>query len=374
MQPSSFAIYLHVPFCGQRCAYCHFDIKVFHPRTNPSAFFDAYTEAVLTEMTTYARMMGDRPVHSIYAGGGTPSRLPLSHWQRLLTTCQKRFKVLPAAEITVEINPEDADPDYLAGLRDLGVNRLSFGVQSFHDPSLRAIGRPHDAAVAQKALTAGPVFPKGRSLDLILGLPHQHSSHVAADLAAIAASGVEHVSLYLLERDLPTPLDKLATRLPMPDEDCQADFYDQVHEQLRAIGFEHYEISNFAKPGYRSRHNLTYWTCGDYLGLGPAAHGRVGHAYTANHGNLQNYISAVAHWGHGMANREHWSSARYRQESLIQGLRLDQGIAPHCLDHDERAAIQQAAEMGLVTVTDARIRLTQRGRLLANEVFAIFVS
>ncbi|MDJ0838419.1 MAG: radical SAM family heme chaperone HemW [Acidobacteriota bacterium] len=366
------AVYIHVPFCGQRCAYCHFDIKVFHPRTDRAPFIRRYLQAVTRELQTYAGRYGRRPVSSVFFGGGTPSRLGATHLGGLMTAVRRAFNLTGDCEISVEVNPEDGDPVFLQALRDMGVNRVSFGVQTFHDASLEAIKRPHDGARAMAVLKSAPRFSKGVSLDLILGLPFQTTATLRRDLDLIQAIAPQHVALYMLETDLPTPLDKL-TEAPRPDEDTQADFYDMVCERLGAAGFEHYEISNFCKPGFACRHNLVYWQRGDYLGIGPAAHGQVGATATANHPRLADYCRLVEEQGRGVISEEHWTAERLRQERIIQGLRLSAGVETDLLTVEEVALLSHEPYRNLLVIGGGRLRLSARGRLLANEIFSLFI-
>ncbi len=368
---SSLALYIHVPFCGQRCAYCHFDIKVLHPRSDPAAFELRYLDALQQELNHYAGEYGGRSLSSVFLGGGTPSRLPLAALTRLTAAVRAAFAVDPDCEWSMEVNPEDAHPTYLNGLAELGFTRLSFGVQTFDDRALAVLKRPHDGAGAQAVLAhcARLGLPHGFSLDLMLGLPYQTEATLARDLDVIAALQPPHVSVYMLETDLPTSLDKTGRGLPMPDEDDQAEWYERVVARLAALGLAHYEISNFARPGFACRHNLTYWQRGDYLGLGPAAHGFVGACAWANHERLNDWQAAVARQGHGRASEERWSAARCHNEVLLQGMRLLRGIDPEHLSVAQRTALKVHQAADLLQYRDKRLALTVKGCLLANEVF-----
>ncbi len=364
------ALYVHVPFCQQRCAYCHFDIKVLHPRTDEHAVYRRYVDNLCRELANYAEI--DRPVTSLFYGGGTPSRLPLHYLAEIQKAISANFRLDSDCEISMEVNPEDASQAFLEGISALGVNRVSFGVQTFSDEGLTAVNRAHNAAQALAAIKRAPPFAKGRSLDLILGLPHGSDRVLRRDLDHILELELEHVALYMLETDLPTPLDK-RTDLPRPDEDDQADFYLKVAEVLGEAGFRHYEISNFCQPGYACRHNLTYWRCGDYLGLGPAAHGRVALVYSRNHPSLASWSREVERSGKGIAESETWSDERFRQERIIGGLRLDEGVPETWLKDSERTRLEDPLFANLVSFTEGRLGLTGQGRLLGNEVFQIFL-
>lgn len=367
------ALYLHIPFCARRCAYCHFDIKVLHPRTPANAVYQTFTDLLCREIASRARQYPNREVSSIFFGGGTPSRLPLKEHRQILKNLGEQFQLAPHCEINMELNPEDVDETYLQGLLELGINRISFGVQTFDAQGLQAIGRLHSPQQAMEALRLGQGFPKGVSMDLILGLPYQTQKTLESDLQTIAELGPQHVSLYMLERDLPTTLDKIAHRLPMPDEDTQATFYETVCQRLADLGYQHYELSNWAKEGYDCKHNQVYWQCGDYLGFGPAAVGRVGLKLEANHARLQDWQAAVAENGLGTDHVEDWQPARFQQERLIQGLRLRKGVPNSWLNEAQWSRLQLAMEHGLLKKTEDRLALTQKGCLLGNEVFESLV-
>ena len=366
------ALYLHVPFCRQRCAYCHFQVKILHPQTNRTVFHENYTSAVIRELIHYGTLLEDRPLTSIFFGGGTPSQLGLAHLRAIMDTITRHFKSVPNLECTLEVNPEDASDSFLSGIAAMGVNRVSFGIQTFDDRGLRAINRPHDGTTAVKALQMAKGFQRGVSMDLILGIPYQTRQTLERDLTLALENGLDHMALYLLERDSPTPLDKKAA--DVPDDDRQADFYEQVHQRLTLSGYDHYEISNFCKPGLQSRHNQTYWQCGDYIGVGPAAHGRLGLRYRQNHDQLKDYRNAVAQKGLGTAHEQTWTEERYRQERVIQGLRLQEGVPLEWLQPREREQLELMISAGLLSLSKDRCALTLKGRLLANEVFALFVS
>lgn len=363
---SAMSVYVHIPFCARRCHYCHFQIKVLHPDTNAAAKMTAFTQAVRTEISHQAAALGRRPVGSIYFGGGTPSRLPLPLLSRILHALQDHLFLAPDCEISLEANPEDVSADWARRIRRLGITRLSLGMQTFFDPSLRAIGRGHTQAQARAAWSQCPSFGHGRSVDLLLGLPHQSQATIDADLEAIEQLDPEHLSVYMLDRDLPTPLDKSAHLLP--DDDSLADWYACISDRLTSLGYAHYEISNFAKPEHLCRHNLNYWNCGEYLGIGPAAHGRIGPSLTRNHDRLGTYLQAVAKTGSGQAFQEPWTEARQLSERLIQGLRTARGVpkswAP---DLPQRFNVPHPDAFFIPHPT--HWRLTRRAWLLSNELF-----
>lgn len=371
MQP--LAIYIHVPFCGQRCAYCHFDIKVLHPRTHPDPHYASYVAATCQELRFRARELPQRQVSSVFFGGGTPTRLPSAALSQILATIKERFSLQPNAEISLEANPEDVTPALASQLRQAGFTRVSLGIQSFDDRVLKAAGRPHSGAEAVAGVQLFRDMQHGVSFDLMLGLPFQTRASIERDLAQLAILDPQHVSVYMLERDLPTPLDKMADHLPMVDEDTQAAFYEHVSQFLQDLGYHHYEISNFAKPGFTCRHNLTYWQCGDYLGIGPAAVGRIGKHLMINASQLRDYLAAVKQQGHGCVETETWSEERLTQEQRVQAIRLAHGIATEAWPAAKQDKLAVFLEEGLLAQKDTRLVLTRKGKLLGNEVFEALV-
>lgn len=367
------SLYVHVPFCAKRCAYCHFEIKVLHPRTDRGRFELIWCNAVLAEMERLSAVHDGRSLGSVYLGGGTPSRLSPETWRCWFTGLRRFFSVAEGAEITVELNPEDVTSAYVAMLRDLGVNRFSLGVQSFDDGCLAAVGRIHDSARAQEALSVAVASGASVSMDLMLGLPRQKPRMVLDDLERAVDLGVDHLSIYMLERDLPTPLDKLAVDADLPDEDVQADMYEQVVSRAEALSFQHYEVSNFGRPGAFSRHNLNYWRMGDYLGVGPAAHGRVGLRYVRNHAGLSAYAAAVKAEGSGAVDVELWDRSRFESERLLQGLRLMVGVPLDWWPAEHKERLATFCEDGLLRIEEDRVCLTVRGCLLANEVWSSLI-
>ncbi|MDX1530054.1 MAG: radical SAM family heme chaperone HemW, partial [Rhodothermales bacterium] len=263
-------LYLHIPFCSQRCVYCDFYF------VTTSRDFGPFTGALETEIEAYGREFGGRePLETVYFGGGTPSLLPLEDVARLLRAVELHFDVSRAEEVTFEVNPEDVTRDYLEGLRALGVTRLSLGVQSFFDEDLRFMNRVHGAAEAERAVDA--VRRAGFetfSVDLIFGVPEQPAEHWLANLEKAARMEVPHLSTYGLTVEERTPLHKMVATgrvSPAPDESMRARYLDTM-ETLRHHGYEHYEISSFARPGRHAEHNQLYWSHANYLGFGPSAH------------------------------------------------------------------------------------------------------
>ena len=260
-------IYIHVPFCAAKCSYCD-----FYSLSGKLEQRDAYVERLLTELVQQSSACQDYTVDTVYFGGGTPSLLGGARIARIVDIIRAHYALEPDAEITAEANPDSMTDDFLTVSRASGVNRLSMGIQSANDRELRAIGRIHTFAQAQDAFfRARRAGFANLSVDLMYALPNQRMEQLCASLDALLDLQPEHLSCYGLTLEAHTPLGRQHPVLP--DEDTQADMYLAVCDRMRRAGFEHYEISNFAKPGFASRHNSRYWKQSPYLGFGPGAHG-----------------------------------------------------------------------------------------------------
>jgi oxygen-independent coproporphyrinogen-3 oxidase len=365
-------LYLHVPFCSVRCSYC--DFYLVAGRTRP---IERFAAALAGEIAAVGRPLAGRPVDTVHFGGGTPSLLAPAEIGAILGVLRSVFAFEPGAEIALEANPEDLTPERAAGLAAQGVNRVSIGVQSLDDSLLRMLRRPHDAAAALGAVeTARAAFPS-LGVDLILGLPGQDPPAAVAAIDRLADRGVDHVSVYLLEIHAGTRLGRemaLGRRHPM-DDDAQARLYEAAALRLQERGYAQYEISNFARPGHRSRHNLKYWNDEDYLGFGPAAHSYIAGRRWSNRADLRGYLERG---GVGIEREEDPRSPAARgAEALFSGLRLVEGVDPAALRARYGESILPAGSealadlvaAGLLSSDDGRLRLTPRGRLVSNEVF-----
>ena len=366
-------LYLHIPYCTVRCSYCDFYLVPGRGR-DPSV----YVEALGNEARAAGREFPGRAADTVHFGGGTPSFLPVSSLTAVLESLRSPFALTPDAEITVEANPEDLDRERLLGYAAAGVNRLTIGVQSLDDQLLRLMRRPHDARQAMTSVADARRSPvRSVGVDLILGMPGQERGPALEGIARLADLGVDHVSLYLLEVHEKTRLGKdlaLGRRAPMDDDDA-ARLYEEASDLLEGRGFEHYEISNFARPGHRSRHNLKYWTDQEYLGFGPSAHSYVGDMRWANARDLRAYLASR---GEPCGRVEDdVSRGRRAIEALLAGLRLAEGVdlgtlraryGPDFIPPDE-AVIGSMADADLLERDFGRLRLTRHGRLVSNEVF-----
>ncbi len=383
-------VYISVPFCRTKCSYCNFASDVFS-----KAVFQRYVDRVCADIETAAataEQVGgrfERKVDSIYLGGGTPTVLDVPQLERLFATISRTFDVASDAEITVECAPGTLSPAVVDGLRRCGVNRVSLGIQSFVDQEAASVGRLHNRGTVLEDMarlrSAGIV---NINIDLIAGLPHQTAESWEFSLRETIASGAPHVSVYMLEIDEDSRLGRelLAggTRYHahvVPDEDATADFYETAWQKLEAAGVKQYEISNFSRQGGEARHNLKYWTRQPYLGFGVDAHsmlaGSDGSAVRfSTPDSLEQYVAGAA-MKRGVVDRQ-----AALEETFFLGLRLNRGVDLRKVEAEfgENAVAQfsgilvDMAETGLLARIGSEIRLTSRGRLVSNEVFARFVS
>jgi oxygen-independent coproporphyrinogen-3 oxidase len=366
------AIYLHWPYCARICPYC--DFNVYKQRTD-----DSLVGAIRADLSQWRDLTGPRQVTSIHFGGGTPSLLPAGDIAQILREISDLWDVAAPVETALEANPADADAEKWAGYAAAGINRLSLGVQSFHDPALKQLGRDHDGAMATRAVTlAMEVFPS-ISADLIFGWAGQSEAQLDRDLDVLLTSGVPHISTYQLTVEPGTAFARAEARglARSVDVDQSAGLYDRVRDRLIAAGFDHYEVSNFAKPHHRSQHNLAYWRGVDYVGVGPGAHGRVTVAgerrATVAHLRPDAYTEAVAASGSGIETTEILSPDGWAEEYVLMGLRIDEGIslqryaqiAGRSLDSEEMTAL---IADGYLAQAGDRFYATAAGRMVLNAV------
>ncbi len=370
----SAGVYLHIPFCKSRCSYCDFATDVYRD----SGAVERYVDALCAEVKgSEFEVQAD----TIYFGGGTPSLLMSEQVERVLAAVRSRFDVAADTEITMEMNPATVTPESLAAYRDLGVNRASFGVQTFDDRALKLLARGHDANDARETfrLLREAGFDN-ISLDLIAGLPGQTAGDWMANLEAAIGLGPEHMSLYLLEVHEGTPLAEQirSGRQPLPDEDLAAVMYEMMIDTVGNAGYSQYEISNFSRPGFESRHNTKYWRLDPVFGFGVSAHSFDGRERSANERDTAKYVEMISSKGSAEVDRE---AVDRCSEYTFLGLRLDEGIdLAEFMDRfdveftlkyeNELAALLEAQ---LVETSGGRIRLTRKGKLFSNEVFTFFV-
>jgi oxygen-independent coproporphyrinogen-3 oxidase len=394
-------IYLHVPFCRARCSYCDFNTYV-----GLDDLFEPYTRALEREIKLCVkdkemRRWGDEEMvtsspphlltsspqqaHTIFFGGGTPSLLSPSQLGRLIRACRETFDMPADAEITAECNPGTVTLDYLRELRAHGVNRLSFGAQSAQPDELKLLGREHDWHQVEAAIrNARDAGFTNLNFDLIFGLPWQSTDSWKSTVKAALELEPDHISLYALTIEVGTPMYDWTRRgeVPFPDPDAAADMYDHAEEAMGSAGFDHYEISNWCKPGRECAHNLIYWRNESYLGLGAGAHGSTVNRRRWNVKRPADYISRIERGESVELNHEDIDERTSRGETMMLGLRLlNEGVtqarfaerygAPAA--HFYAEELNEAAGKGLLEITPERIRLTEKGRFVSNQALKLFV-
>jgi len=373
---SDLGIYVHIPFCSAICNYCNFNRGLYDANLKAR-----YVEALRREIANAPEGLA---ADTLFFGGGTPSLLAAEDVASIVAAVRDRVDLDRAAEITLETNPETVDRAKLERFREAGVNRLSFGVQSFHDAELQRLGRIHSAERARAAVReARAAGFDNVSLDLMMWLPGQSVGEWLSNVAELIAAGPDHASLYLLELYPNAPLKEDMARAgwsQAPDDDA-AEMYLRAMETLEAAGLRQYEISNVARPGRESRHNVKYWQDGEWLAFGCGAHGTLAGVRWKNVSGTEDYIARVTSGADPVSERRHLSADTRLEEALFTGLRLVEG-----LDLDEvgarygvnvwdkyGAALVPFVEAGWLVREGSRARLTRAGMLMANEVLSVFV-
>lgn len=369
-------VYLHIPFCKSRCSYCDFATDVYRD----GDAVERYVASLCSEIQNLEFRIQNL-ADTIYFGGGTPSLLKPAQLERIMNAINDRFDVLPGAEITLEMNPATVTPETLRDYKSLGVNRASFGVQTFDDRALKLLARGHDAndARATFAWLREAGFDNV-SFDLIAGLPDQSLDDWSRNLDEAIAMSPEHLSLYLLEIHQDTPLaDQIRSgRQPTPDDVLAAEMYEMMLDRLVAAGYEQYEISNFSRPGFESRHNTKYWRLEPVYGFGVSAHSFDGRQRYANERDTAEYVEMIENTGSAEVSREMIDAA---SEFVFLGLRMEDGV--ELAEYRRRFEINllekygdelvSLGDDGLIEINDDRLRLTRHGKLFSNRVFAAFV-
>lgn len=374
-----FGVYLHWPFCAAKCPYCDFNSHVRHKPVDQSE----YVTGFLSEMAAMRQETGPRTVTSVFIGGGTPSLMEPQTVEALLNGIAKYWGLPEGIEITMEANPSSVEANRFRAYRKAGINRVSLGVQSLNDADLKFLGRLHNVEEAKIAIgLARDIFPR-LSFDLIYARPKQTLDAWEAELKQAISYAADHLSLYQLTIEDDTPFQALhrAGKLIIPSDDLAADLYDVTERVTRDAGLPNYEISNYAVPGAESRHNLTYWRYGDYVGIGPGAHGR----YTGDDGFKhvtitermpEQWLDKTRQTGHAIIEREKLDRYQQGDELLLMGLRLVEGLdVPRFEELSGRTLDQETlnnlAMDGLVEpVSNTRLRATQSGRMVLNSVVA----
>ncbi|CAK7258889.1 MULTISPECIES: radical SAM family heme chaperone HemW [unclassified Shinella] len=373
-----FGIYVHWPFCAAKCPYCDFNSHVRHQPVDQPRFVQAF----LKEMATMRRLTGSRSVTSIFMGGGTPSLMAPETVDAILNGIARHWHVPDGIEITMEANPSSVEAERFRGYRAAGVNRVSLGVQALNDRDLKFLGRLHDVADALKAIRlARDIFPR-MSFDLIYARPNQTVEDWDRELKQAVSYAVDHLSLYQLTIEEGTPFYGLhkAGKLVVPDGEQSAVLYEATQEITERENMPAYEVSNHARPGAESRHNLTYWRYGDYVGIGPGAHGRLttggAKIATATERKPEAWLERVEAEGHGMIDQELLEREAQADELLLMGLRLKEGVdlarwqtlSGRDPDPDRE---QFLIEHGFIErLGNSRLRCTPAGMLILDAVVA----
>ena len=317
------ALYVHWPFCVSKCPYCDFNSHVREVVDQ-----DAWRKALLADLAHEAALLPGRRLGSIFFGGGTPSLMPPGTVAAVIDAATAVWSPAGDLEVTLEANPSSVEAARFADLAAAGVNRVSLGLQALDDEALKFLGRAHDVAEGLAALATAQRHFGRVSFDLIYARPGQSVAAWEAELARALAFGTEHLSLYQLTIEPGTRFGTLAAKgeLTIPDSDEAADLWDVTQALTQAAGLPRYEVSNHARPGAESRHNLAYWRYTDYAGIGPGAHGRRGGLATVRHRKPENWLAAVTRNGHGLSEESALSSGEATMERLVMGLRLTEGV------------------------------------------------
>ena len=374
MQAKPSSAYVHIPFCTQICYYCDFS-KVFI-KNQP---VDAYLEHLIQETRSYE--IGK--LRTLYIGGGTPTALSAQQLAYLLSELHKVMDLSEVEEFTIEANPGDLDPDKIAVLKDSLVNRVSLGVQTFDNKMLKKIGRSHkEQDIYDNIRHLKQAGFDNISIDLIYALPGQTMDQVKENVAKAIDLDIPHMSLYSLILENHTVFMNRMRRgkLPLPKEELEAEMFEYIIEELEKAGFEHYEISNFSKPGFESRHNLVYWDNAEYYGLGAGASGYVDGIRYKNHGPIRHYLEAVEA-GKARITEEHLTLEEKMEEELFLGLRKKTGVSKARFEEkfgvsfDQRygQVVASLTEQGLLVPDDKQVRMTKRGLFLGDTVAEKFI-
>ncbi len=376
--PPPLALYIHYPWCVKKCPYCDFNSHTARGAEPPEA---AYVAALIADIEHALPQVWGRRVHSVFIGGGTPSLLSAGALDRLLTAVRTLLPLDPLAEITLEANPGTVEAARFRDYRAAGVNRLSLGIQSFDPRMLAAIGRIHDDREARTAVDLALATFERVNLDLMYALPQQSLSEALADLRTAIASGVSHLSCYHLTLEPNTPFAHSPPALP--DDELAADMQDAIEAELAGAGFQHYETSAFARPAQQCRHNLNYWTFGDYLGIGAGAHGKLsshaGIVREMRHKHPERYLAAAAR-GDFVQERREVGVAELPFEFMMNALRLTGGVPAGLFAARTGVPLAalgerlgEARRRGLLAADPAVLQPTAQGRRFLNDLLQIFL-
>ena len=374
MQSKPTSAYVHIPFCTQICYYCDFS-KVFI-KNQP---VDSYLEHLLEEFRSY----DIQKLRTLYIGGGTPTALSASQLEVLLESLTENLDLSVLEELTIEANPGDLDADKIAVLKNSAVNRVSLGVQTFDDKMLKKIGRSHlEKDIYENIDRLKLAGFDNISIDLIYALPGQTMEQVKENVAKAIGLDIPHMSLYSLILENHTVFMNRMRRgkLPLPKEELEAEMFEYIIAELERAGFEHYEISNFSKSGFESRHNLMYWDNVEYYGIGAGASGYVNGIRYKNHGPIRHYLSAVEE-GNARITEEHLSQKEQMEEEMFLGLRKKSGVSMarfeekfgRSFDELYGEVVRDLVQQGLMQIEGDRVRMTKRGLFLGDTVAERFI-
>ena len=374
MQKKPTSAYVHIPFCTQICYYCDFS-KVFI-KNQP---VDSYLEHLLEEFQSY----DIQKLRTLYIGGGTPTALSASQLEVLLKGLTKNLDLSVLEELTIEANPGDLDAEKIAVLKNSAVNRVSLGVQTFDDKMLKKIGRSHlEKDIYENIDRLKLAGFDNISIDLIYALPGQTMEQVKENVAKAIGLDIPHMSLYSLILENHTVFMNRMRRgkLPLPKEELEAEMFEYIIAELERAGFEHYEISNFSKSGFESRHNLMYWDNAEYYGIGAGASGYVNGVRYKNHGPIRHYLNAVEE-GNARITEEHLSQKEQMEEEMFLGLRKKSGVSMmrfeekfgRSFDGLYGEIVRDLVQQGLMQIEGDRVRMTKRGLFLGDTVAERFI-
>jgi oxygen-independent coproporphyrinogen-3 oxidase len=378
MNRDTLALYVHWPFCVSKCPYCDFNSHV-----RASIDQDAWRQALLADLAHEARLLGGRQLTSIFFGGGTPSLMEPATVEAVIAAACSHWRPADDIEITLEANPNSVEAARFADLASAGVNRVSLGLQSFDEQALAFLGRAHSAREGFAALDTAQRHFRRVSFDLIYALPGDSENSWSAMLAQALSLGTKHLSLYQLTIEPGTRFASMVARGEFEplDADAAAGLYELTDAMTSSAGMPAYEISNYARAGHQSRHNLTYWRYHDYAGIGPGAHGRRLEMRTVRHKKPENFLSAFSRNGHGIAEEAPLSAIEAADEALVMGLRLSEGIDVAAIAERFRMPeivdwrrVKQLVSSGHLSCADTRIALTAKGRLLLDHILGEVVA
>lgn len=378
-------LYIHVPFCNSKCTYC--DFTSFVPKASErNQIIDQYFDALHTEFNQYIQNGYKFSVESIYFGGGTPSSVPASHIETMLTLIKSKCTLTDDCEITLEVNPGTITRESAIQYKNSGINRISMGLQTTSNSLLKTIGRTHDFETFQASYKLlRDIGFDNISLDLMFGLPGQSMASLRESMQEIIRLNPEHASIYSLKVESGTPMAKMLEKglIKLPDEDMEREMYHTIIDVMESYGFYQYEISNFSKPGMASKHNLIYWHNQPYLGLGLSAHSKLNSVRFANTNDFETYLSIIGHKNRSIRVEEtKIDTLEDLFETIILGLRLNEGLdieklnQAYQIDFEQKyhSVLEKLKLYELIETEGQVVKLTQKGMDLSNQVFGAFMN